>query len=120
MFKKNEIHRRSTVNSVSPVSPVVVVPTVHYNERTTDQTPPSQAEFELEAIVKGNVVELSKEICDVIEHCNSRGLTENTFRVESILLRTYLQLIDVYPSLKEQQKWSRTNSKPCWMDDDKE
>ena len=115
MFKKNEIHRRSTVNSVSPVSPVVVVPTVHYNEETINPTPPSQAKLELESIVKGNVVDMMKEIGNVVEYCNSRELTEDAFRVESILLRAYLELIDIYPSLKEQYKWMSDSSiKTCW------
>jgi hypothetical protein len=111
MFKKNETNRRRIVSS-----PAIIVPTVHYNqEGTTNQATSSQAKFELEAIVKGNVVDMMKEISDVIEHCNSREFTEDTFRVESVLLRAYLELINIYPSLREEYKWSRASStKTCW------
>ena len=109
MFNRTDKHRRD---------PITVVPIIKYIEGTMDLTASSRDKVELEEIVKGNVLDLIKQISDIIDRCNCAPYTEHTFMAESVLLRTYIELIEIYPSIKQELKISRKDSMICYDDND--
>jgi len=81
--------------------PLIIIP-VHYKDGTSDLTVSSKSKVELEVLIKDKVTHLINEINGCIDFCNSGPYTQHVFEVEAVLMKTYIELIDIYPSLKNE------------------